>query len=140
MGLDLIFYKVDSSSNRTNLEDFGITFLRDNIHLFVDLLIEYAYNYTSSINGNTVIDVYDSYCHNSVFDIIIYDIEYQVISEFNRDIKYKLSDEQVKKLKDLIEENKLSEVKIFYQNEIKKKKDIYSGFEHKILKLIKIDK
>jgi hypothetical protein len=48
MGLDLQFYKIDSSGNQKNLEYFGITFLRDNLHLFVDLLIEYAYNYKTN--------------------------------------------------------------------------------------------
>jgi hypothetical protein len=120
MGLDLQFYKIDSSGNRTNLEYFGITFLRDNLHLFVDLLIEYAYNYKTNKLNNKNIDVYDTYCHNSIFNTIIFDVEYQVINELKEDFKYELNDDKIEKIKELVKDNKLSELRKFYQKEIEK--------------------
>lgn len=117
MGLDINFYKIDGSGNHISLEYIGITYLRDTLYLFVDLLQEYAYNYTLSI-GDKISDVDNTYCHNSHFNTVIFDIEYQVLTPLKEQSNYNLTEEDINKIKQLSSENKLKELKKYYEEQI----------------------
>ena len=74
MGMDINFYKIDENNKRIDLGYFGISTLRKYCSTFVELLIEYAYNYMKrEVKEVTNYEVV--FCHCSYFGIIIFDLE-----------------------------------------------------------------